>query len=83
MTDFSSNMAVSGNTVVLTLVDGDADGVVNGVIVDPGGLAYPSIIPQPRKSGGGGILAPISFLILSLWVICVRRCQKGPVTALW
>ena len=34
----------SGNTVTLTLVDGDAgdhDGVANGVIVDPGGVGVP------------------------------------------
>ena len=36
---------ISGNTVTLTITDGatgDNDGVANGVIVDPGGVAVPS-----------------------------------------
>jgi hypothetical protein len=43
------------NTVVLTLVDGgagDADGVANGVIRDPGGPANPK--PKPNDTDGDG-----------------------------
>jgi hypothetical protein len=45
-TDFSAyaNFAGDGRSIVLTLTDGgvgDSDGVANGVIVDPGGVAVP------------------------------------------
>ncbi|MBI5739859.1 MAG: hypothetical protein HZA16_03975 [Nitrospirae bacterium] len=60
--------SINGNTVTLTLTDGgggDADGTVNGVIVDPGGVvtpvppaAAPSDGPvaagEGDKGGGGG-----------------------------
>jgi len=51
---------VSGNTVVLTLVDGgagDSDGVANGTIVDPGG---PSVT---ASSGGGSGDAPAPVVL--------------------
>ncbi len=44
MTDFTTNVAFSGNHAIVTLTDGgagDADGVINGVIVDPGGPVLP------------------------------------------
>ena len=49
MTDFTSNIAISGNSVTLTLTDGgtgDADGVVNGVIIDPSGPAIVNQLPM-------------------------------------
>ncbi len=44
---------ISGNTVTLELTDGadgDADGIANGVIVDPGGVGVP---PADTSSAGG------------------------------
>ena len=49
MTDVSANVVFNGRQAVVTLVDGgvgDLDGVVNGVIVDPGGPVF--------SAGGGG-----------------------------
>jgi hypothetical protein len=65
MTDFTANVAINGNHVVMSLTDGgsgDADGVVNGVIIDPGGPAVPlapgagggDIGVEASDSGGGG-----------------------------
>ncbi len=51
LNDFSSNGLVGLRMVTLTLVDGgngDADGVTNGVIVDPSGLS------DATGGGGGG-----------------------------
>ncbi len=42
MTDFTTNVTIDDNRVVLSLTDGgtgDADGTVNGIIVDPSGPA--------------------------------------------
>jgi len=50
MTDFTGNVVFNGKQAVVTLVDGgtgDLDGIVNGVIIDPGGPVLP-------VSGGGG-----------------------------
>lgn len=44
MTDFTANVVFSGNQAVVTLTDGgvgDADGVINGIIVDPSGPTLP------------------------------------------
>ncbi len=52
MTDFTANASITGNTAVISLTDGssgDADGVVNGVIIDPGG---PAVILAPGAGGG-------------------------------
>ena len=58
----SPNVAYAGNLLILTLTDGgfgDADGVANGVIIDPVGPAAPPP-PAPAannsgdSSGGGG-----------------------------
>jgi hypothetical protein len=56
------NPAIQGNTVTLTLTDGgpgDSDGLANGVIVDPVGVAAPAesgtgSIDLSSASGGGG-----------------------------
>ena len=52
--------AISGNTVTLTLTDGgagDADGVANGVIDDPVGLATPAGSSASENSGGSCAVA--------------------------
>jgi hypothetical protein len=49
-----TNAVVVGNAVTLTITDGgtgDADGIANGEIVDPVGVASPSF---PETTGGGG-----------------------------
>jgi hypothetical protein len=56
------NPAIQGNTVTLTLTDGgagDSDGLANGVIVDPVGVAVPAAsgtgsVDLSSASGGGG-----------------------------
>jgi hypothetical protein len=56
------NPAIQGHSVTLTLTDGgqgDSDGLVNGVIVDPVGVAVPAAsgtgsIDLSTASGGGG-----------------------------
>ncbi len=56
MVDFKS-IKINGNRVVLTLTDGgdgDADGVVNGIIIDPSGPVVPGAVPPDPDPGGGG-----------------------------
>jgi hypothetical protein len=61
--------------VELTLVDGganDADGIANGVIRDPGGVAVVDVSPGPEPEdtadgSGGGVLHPFWLLLLGLW----------------
>ena len=46
--DFTADTSISGDVVTLHLVDGgagDADGVVNGIIEDPGGPAIADLVP--------------------------------------
>lgn len=60
MSDYSSNVVIDERRVTLTLVDGgagDADGVVNGVVVDPSGPALPVVSTQvstDEAPGSGG-----------------------------
>lgn len=69
MTDFTANVAFTGNQATVTLTDGgagDADGVINGVIVDPSGPTLPAASStgngngssngntNAASSGGGG-----------------------------
>jgi hypothetical protein len=82
---------ISGNTVTLTLQDGgagDADGVANGVIDDPVGLATPVGSSAPDSSGGGCAVAgtgggPVDaaggygFLALIALGLLVRKAVPG------
>jgi hypothetical protein len=88
------NPAIQGNTVTLTLTDGgagDSDGVANGVIVDPVGVAIPvasgsgSLDLSNSSSGGGCAVAPgktsggagaMAPLLLLLVGAVVRRLRK-------
>ena len=48
---------ITGSTVTLTLRDGDSgdmDGKVDGIIIDPGGVAVPTNTTTPAGGGGGG-----------------------------
>ncbi|KAF0192220.1 MAG: hypothetical protein FD165_845 [Gammaproteobacteria bacterium] len=69
--DYSANVTFSDKTATVTLTDGgigDADGVINGVIADPGGPALATaVIATPTTSAptsGGGALGPITLLLL-------------------
>jgi hypothetical protein len=71
VTDFSSNVSINGNEAVVTLTDGgagDADGVVNGVIVDPSGPSFTvsSIPPSGGGSGGGGAINLMTLALFAL-----------------
>lgn len=47
VTDISSAMKVDGRTAVVTITDGsaeDGDGVVNGIIIDPSGPAFKTVV---------------------------------------
>ena len=82
---------ISGNTVTLTLTDGgagDADGVANGVIDDPVGLATPVASSSPDSSGGwcavagtgGGPVDAVGaygFLALIALGLLVRKAAPG------
>ncbi|TAN39786.1 MAG: hypothetical protein EPN25_10035 [Nitrospirae bacterium] len=86
--------AISGNTVTLTLIDGgsgDRDGVANGVIDDPVGVAAATAQdPQPAaasESGGGGCsigpkanrataFADSALILLPLLVITAVRTVR-------
>jgi len=76
MSDLSANVAISGNTAILTLVDGgvgDKDGIVNGTIVDPGGPTQPVTVSAGTGSGGsGGLVGPLT-LIAILSLLLLRR----------
>jgi hypothetical protein len=57
--DYSAHATFSGDrkSVVLELKDGDygdADGVANGIIVDPSGPGTASVTPAPPPPSGGG-----------------------------
>jgi MYXO-CTERM domain-containing protein len=89
-----ANPAIQGHTVTLTLTDGgagDSDGVANGVIVDPVGVAVPvaagsgSLDLSNSSSGGGCAVAPgktsggagaMAPLLLLLVGAAVRRLRK-------
>ncbi len=89
---YSSGLQAYDDCIQLTLVDGgpnDADGLANGVIRDPGGVAVtdPAPGPQPPEeaedgSGGGGVVHPLCLLLLLGWGIVrcyvpVRRRRAG------
>ena len=64
VTDISGALTVSGNTATVTITDGsteDADGVINGVIVDPGGPAYQAVSASVKT--GSSPITPGSEVI--------------------
>ena len=66
MIDITAEVLFNGSQAVLTLTDGgitDADGVVNGVIVDPGGPALPvanNVVEEANSSDDSGNASPAS-----------------------
>ena len=78
--DYSFNVSMTNNVAVIRLVDGgvgDGDGVVNGVIVDPGGpvilAASGGGSTSSSSDGGGGGSIGIWMLISMLTGGYVRR----------
>jgi len=56
MIDITADVLFSGNQAILTLADGgsgDADGVINGIIVDPGGPVLPAATPNTASASSG------------------------------
>ncbi|MFO1311400.1 MAG: IPTL-CTERM sorting domain-containing protein [Burkholderiales bacterium] len=78
--------SVSGNSVVLTLVDGgagDADGIADGRIVDPGGPAVVAAVgvpvtPVPTLSEGA--LALLAAMMLGFGAVAARRRATLPAS---
>lgn len=74
-----STVSVGGRSVLavtLELVDGgagDADGVVNGVIVDPGGLAFPIVPPANIPTLSEWARIAMLSLMLAFGVYFVRK----------
>lgn len=69
---------VSGSTISYTLTDGgpnDADGVANGVIVDPVGAAAPMARGTPNAIPVGGVV-PMALGILALGAAGVRMRRR-------
>ena len=55
--DYSEHMRKNSKSVIIDFVDGghgDADGLANGIIVDPSGLVVPSTSKPPKNDEGGG-----------------------------
>ena len=80
---FSGPVNIDGNIVTLTLTDGgagDLDGVINGVIVDPLGMAIASTDGDPLTirisgvgAGGWGM-----WLVMLIYVACRRLRTFSP-----
>ncbi len=58
LNDYTDNIAIDENKVMLTITDGDygdEDGIVNGIIIDPSGPAFTTgIVPAPNFSLSSG-----------------------------
>ena len=73
-TNFSINSDT--NTITITLVDGgtgDADGIANGIIDDPLGLAEAPVVTGGNSLSGGGGSMEWLFIINLLLLYVVRR----------
>lgn len=89
MSDYTNLVVINDNQVTLTLTDGgagDADGVVNGVIIDPSGPALPDGANQSSNSsatsavnsGGSGAYGPV-LLVMGLLTLCLQLSRKNGV----
>jgi len=77
-----SGASISGNQVRLTLTDGgagDADGVANGMIQDPGAPAVATEPETPHSPirGGGAISMPMLLLLLAAGFAAARA--RAPI----
>jgi len=74
-----THFTISGNTVTITLVDGgvgDADGVANGVIDDPLGLAEAPVVTGGNSLSGGGGSIDWLFMMSFLMLYGLRRYAR-------
>ncbi|NOY62941.1 MAG: hypothetical protein GXP10_07310 [Gammaproteobacteria bacterium] len=92
ITPFNGNVSYNGQKATITLVDGsadDADGVVNGIIVDPSGLSgnagnsgsgdsSSNTGSSTNGSSGGGGGGPVNpLLLISLTLIAATRVWRS------
>jgi hypothetical protein len=71
---YQTGLKQGDNGIRLTIKDGgpnDADGIENGTIDDPGGIAVESVdeiikVTDPEKSSSGGVLSLSLYLLLIL-----------------
>jgi hypothetical protein len=79
-TDISDKAVFSGNQATVTLTDGgieDADGTVNGVIVDPSGPGVPTVSASGTSSGGSGGGGVIDLILPTFAMAALRRRRRG------
>jgi len=79
----AGNVSIKGNQMTVTLVDGgvgDADGVANGTISDPGApIATLNPAASPAKSGGGGAADLLTIAALAAAWAGIRRARRRVV----
>jgi len=79
----AGNVSIKGNQMTVTLVDGgvgDADGVANGTISDPGApIATLNPAPAPAKGGGGGAADLLTIAALAAAWAGIRRARRRVV----
>lgn len=82
--EFTPGLTAGDWCVQLTIEDGgpnDDDGVDNRMIVDPGGVALPSMVSVSLRTSGGGAIGILEILgllsVLLLLRTTVRRRRKG------
>lgn len=86
LTDYTGYVEFGDRSAIVTLVDGgagDADGLVNGIIVDPSGLGLPAASssgssvavtpPADTAASGGGHVGPLTILALLVLIPAMRR----------
>ncbi len=91
MQDLSPQVSISGRAAAMTLTDGgpnDADGTVNGTIVDPSGPVQPPMAAPPTLQpasmvnssalGGGGAFGPPLFALSILFAILKATAALRP-----
>jgi hypothetical protein len=70
----------NNNVITITLVDGglgDADGLANGTIVDPGGPGAPPVpIPASSSLSVGTMIVGLATLIVLFTFRRVRQSQR-------
>ena len=81
---YQPGLTVGHHCVRLTLMDGssnDADGEVNGTVIDPGGIAVSAapapLTPTPSSGGGGGGGATSLLTVLGLLLLLVLSRQPA------
>jgi len=84
--DYSDRAAVNGNEVALYLTDGgagDADGVANGVILDPVGIATPAGAAGSSSGGGGGCVLDPEAGFGAEWLVLMASAALLLARQVW